>query len=95
MGYPSSIRGTIRIRRERAGLRGRPASIVKAARVRKSGERNRLRIHDDLGGLNVGDGLGRRIIGLNDRRFLNHLRVGWRIRRNGAGITPRSNLLVV
>jgi hypothetical protein len=76
MGHPSSIRASRQIRRERAGLRGRPASIVKAARTCKSDERNRLRIHDDLGGLNVGDGLWRRIIGLNDHRFLSHLRVG-------------------
>ena len=90
----------MRIRRERAVMRRRAASIVKAATVRKSDELDRL-VDDDLGGLNVGDRLWRRLIRLNYRRFLGHLRVGWRnccggtVRKTGAGNTPRSDLLIV
>jgi formyltetrahydrofolate synthetase len=82
-------------------MRCLPTSIDKAARVRKYDELGWLRVYDDLGGLNVGDSLWRRIINLNYRRFLSRLRVGWgncgdgTVRRTGAGITPRSDLLIV
>jgi hypothetical protein len=91
----------MRIRRECAGLRCRPASPDKAARLRKYDELSRLRVHDDLGGLLVGDSLWRRIFNLNYLRFLSHLRVGrgnggeGSVGRTGAGITSRSDLLVV
>jgi hypothetical protein len=91
----------MRIRRERAEMRCWPASTGKAARVRKYDDRNRLRVNDDLGGLNVGDSLWRRILILNNLRFWSHLRVGWSnggdgaVRRTGAGNTSRSDLLVV
>ena len=90
----------MRIRRERAVMRCRPASIGKAARVRKGDELCRL-VYDNLGWLNVGDSLRLGINSLNYRRFLGHLRVGWRncgdgtVRKTGAGITPRSDLLIV
>ena len=98
---PSAVRAPMRIRRERAGMGRRPASIDEAARVRKYDELGRRRIYNDLGGLNVGDSFWRRLISLNYRRFFNHLRVGWgscgdgTVRRTGAGLTPRSDLLIV
>jgi hypothetical protein len=91
----------MRVRGERAGKRRRPASIGKAARVRKDDELDWLRVDDDLRRLNVGDSLWRRIISLNYRRFFNHLCVSrshrgdGRGRRIAAGITPRSDLLIV
>ena len=90
----------MRVRRERSGRR-RPASIYKAARARKYDELDWLRVYDDLGGLNVGDNLWHRIISLIYRRFFNRLCVSWghrgdvRGRRIAAGITPRSDLLIV
>jgi hypothetical protein len=87
----------MRIRREPAGMSCRPASTDKAARLRKYND-GRLRVDDELGGLNVGDRLWRRIITLNYLRFLSDLRVGWGngcVRRTGADRTSRSNLLVV
>jgi hypothetical protein len=69
--------------------------------VRKYDELSRLRIDDDLGGLLVDDSLGRGILDLDYLRFLSHLRVGWGNggdgtgRRAGAGITSRSDLLIV
>ena len=66
------------IRRERTAMRSRQASIGKAARVRKCDVLDRLRVDDDRGWLNVGDWLWRQFLSLNYRRFLSHLRVGWR-----------------
>jgi hypothetical protein len=69
--------------------------------MRKYDELHWLRIHDDLGGLNVGDSLRRRTIRLICRRFFNHLCVGWghcgdgRVRRIAFGITPGSDLLII
>jgi hypothetical protein len=91
----------MRVRRERSGKRSRPASIDKAATVRKYDELGWLRVYDDLGGLNVGDRLWRRTISLIYRRFFNHLCVSWghrgdgRVRRIAADMTPRSDLLIV
>ena len=98
---PSSVLAAMRTRRERAVMRGRPASIDKAATVRKCDELGRLSVYDGRGWLNVGDSLWRRIISLNYRRFLSHLGVRRRhrgagtVRKTGAGLTPRSDLLIV
>jgi hypothetical protein len=79
-------------------MRCRPASTDKAPRVRKYDDRNRLTVNDDLGGLNVGDSLWRRLITLNYLRFWSYLGVGrgnGNVRGTGADITSRSDLLVV
>lgn len=90
----------MRTRRDRAGMRCRLASIDEGATGRIYDER-RLGVYDGLGWLNIGDSLWRWIIRLNYRRFWSRLRVGWRdcgagtVRKTGAGLTPRSDLLII
>src|SRR3954451_11631892 len=95
---PSAIPAGMRIRREVAGISGRPASTVKAARVRKRDELNWLRVDDDLSRRNVGDRLWRRLLNLLQRGFFSHLCRGWgkrRVRSAGADVTSRRDLLVI